>query len=164
MFQVPCFKNLARCYCPRTLHIESCSRLKVPELCGTHSPSIAGRTDAASFAGEGDKEITTAIRAVGTGEAIGEDTAFQVASEVPLDIGRHRMSVPIAFMRQHQVGLQMVLDDAVEDGLLRTATGVRNRSTSPDSAAIAVGFLRITVFINSITDQQCSVGYRRFMA
>ena len=51
-----------------------------------HPPSIAGRTDAASFTRKGDKKVTTAIRAVGTGEAIGKDAAFQVASEVPLDI------------------------------------------------------------------------------
>ena len=57
-----------------------------------HTPSIAGRTDAASFAGKGDKKITPAIRAVGAGKSVSEDTAFQVASDVPLDIGRHRMS------------------------------------------------------------------------
>ena len=85
----------------------------------------------APFAGEGDKKITPAIRAVGAGKTVSEDTAFQVASEVPLDIGRHRMAIPIAFARQHQVGLQVLLDDAVQDGLLRTATGVRSRSTSP---------------------------------
>ena len=50
-----------------------------------HAPSIAGRTNAASFAGEGDEKVTTAIRAVGTGEAISEDAAFQVPSEVPFD-------------------------------------------------------------------------------
>ena len=105
----------------------------VDEMRGSlcHAPGIARRTNAASFAGKGDKKITPAIRAVGAGEAIGEDTAFQVASEVPLDIGRHRMSVPIAFTRQHQVGLQVLLDDAVQDGLLRMATGVRSCSTSP---------------------------------
>ena len=84
----------------------------------------------ASFAREGDKKVATALRAVGTGEAISEDAAFQVASEVPLGIGQHRMAIPIAFTRQHQVGLQVLLDDAVQDGLLRMATGVRSRSTS----------------------------------
>ena len=96
-----------------------------------HSPRITGRTDAASFAGKGDKKVTTAIRAIGTGEAIGKDAAFQVASEVPLDIDWDRLAVPVAFVRQQQVGLQVLLDDAVEDGLLRMATGVRSRSTSP---------------------------------
>jgi len=85
----------------------------------------------ASLTRKCDEKVSTAIRAVGAGEAISEDAAFQVASEVPLDIGRHRMSVPIAFTRQHQVGLQVVLDDAVQNGLLRTATGVRGLSTSP---------------------------------
>jgi hypothetical protein len=96
-----------------------------------HPPRITGRADAAPLAEESHQEVTAAIRAVGTGEAIGEDAAFQVASEVPLDIGRHRMAIPIAFTRQHQVGLQVLLDDAVQDGLLRMATGVRSRSTSP---------------------------------
>ena len=88
---------------------------------------------------------------------MGEDTAFQVASEVPLDIGRDRLAVPVAFVRQQQIGLQVLLDDAVEDGLLRMATVVRSRSTPPDSVAIVVELLRDTVFINSIGEMETPI-------
>jgi len=96
-----------------------------------HPSGITAGADAAPFTRESDEKVATARRAVRTGKAIGEDAAFQVASEVPLGIGRYRMAIPIAFTRQHQVSLQVLLDDAVQDGLLRMATGVRSRSTSP---------------------------------
>ena len=96
-----------------------------------HAPGIARRTDAASLTRKCDEKVSTALRAVGTSEAIGEDAAFEVASEIPLDIKWYRVPVPIAFTRQHQVGLQVLLDDAIQDGLLGMATGVRSRSTSP---------------------------------
>jgi len=85
----------------------------------------------APFTRESDEKVATARQAVRTGKAIREDAAFQVASEVALNIGWYRMAIPIAFARQHQVGLQVLLDDAVQDGLFGTATGVRGRSTSP---------------------------------
>ena len=66
-----------------------------------------------------------------TGKAVGEDTALQIAPEVALDIAWYRRPVPIAFPSQHQVGFQVLLGDAVEEGLLRMTTRVYSRSTSP---------------------------------
>jgi hypothetical protein len=99
--------------------------------CGLcHAPRIARRTDTASLKRKCDEKVSIALRAVSTSGAIGEGVAFQIVSEVPLDIGWDRLAVPVAFARQQQVGLQGLLDDAVEDGLLRMATGVRSPLTS----------------------------------
>ena len=40
------------------------------------------------------------------------------------------MSVQAPFLRQREVGLQVLLDEAVEDGLLGAATAVRGGSTA----------------------------------
>ena len=40
------------------------------------------------------------------------------------------MSVQAPFLRQREVGLQVLLDEAVEDGLLGAATGVGSRAAS----------------------------------
>ena len=40
---------------------------------------VAGRADAAELAGESDEEIVATLRTAGTGKAVGEDAAVQVA-------------------------------------------------------------------------------------
>lgn len=45
-----------------------------------HAPASAARTDSARLAGEGHEEIVAALVAVGAHEAMGEDTAAQVAA------------------------------------------------------------------------------------
>jgi len=37
------------------------------------------------------------------------------------DIGRHTLPVPVVFTRQREIGLQVLLDDLVEDGSLGMA-------------------------------------------
>lgn len=58
---------------------EMCSRLR--HAPGIAERGIAERTEGAPFAGEGDREIVTAIPAAGTGEAVRKDTAFEVESD-----------------------------------------------------------------------------------
>jgi hypothetical protein len=79
---------------------------------------------------KGDQQVTATLDAEGRGKAVGKDAALQVSSQLPLHVGRHRVSVPVAFRCQREVGPQVLLDEAVEDGLLGAATGVRGGSTS----------------------------------
>ncbi len=44
----------------------------------------------------------------GTSKSMGQDAALQIATELPLEVGRHRIVVP-ALSRQAQVGLEMRL-------------------------------------------------------
>jgi hypothetical protein len=53
-----------------------------------------------------------------------------ISSQLTFHVGRHRVSVPVAFLRRREVGLQVLLDEAVKDGLLGVATGVRGGSIS----------------------------------
>lgn len=71
-----------------------------------------------------------AVRASGPGEAKSEDAAFEVTTKFAFDIGRHALRVPVVFTRQREIGLQVLLDDLVEDGLLGMAAAVRGRSAS----------------------------------
>ena len=71
-----------------------------------------------------------AIGACGPGEAVGEDAALEVAAELTLHIGRHALTVPVVFPCEREVGLQVLLDDLVEGGLLGLAAAVRGCSAS----------------------------------
>jgi hypothetical protein len=95
-----------------------------------HPPGVARRTQPTTLAGEGDQEVMAALRTSGPGEAIGEDSAFQITPEFPFHIGRHALPVPIVFPCEREVGLQVLLDDLVEGGLLGMATAIGNRATS----------------------------------
>lgn len=62
------------------------------------------------------------------GEAAGQDAALQVAAQLALHVAGYR--VPVALARQREVGLQVLLDKAVEDGLLGATTGADSRAAS----------------------------------
>ena len=69
-------------------------------------------------------------RAAGTGEAVGQDAALQVASQFALHVAGYRVPIAVAVARQREVGLQVLLDEPVEDGLLGATTGVDSRAAS----------------------------------
>jgi hypothetical protein len=71
-----------------------------------------------------------AVRTPGPGETVGEDAAFQIPAELPFHVGRHTQRVPVFFTRECEIGLQVLLDDSVEGGLLGMAAAVRDRSAS----------------------------------
>ena len=71
-----------------------------------------------------------AVRATGACETVGEDAAFEVTTKLAFDIGRDALPVPVVFTRQREIGLQVLLDDLVEGGLLGTAAAVRDRAAS----------------------------------
>ena len=71
-----------------------------------------------------------ALRTTRTGEAIGQNAAIEIAVEFPLRGCRHPLPVPVPSLRQREIGLQVLLDQAVEDSLLGAATGVGSGSAS----------------------------------
>jgi len=71
-----------------------------------------------------------ARRAARPTKTTGQDAALQIASEFPLHIAGDRTPIAVVFARQREVGLQVLLDEAVEDGLLGTTTGVESGSAS----------------------------------
>ena len=71
-----------------------------------------------------------AVRAPGSCKTVGEDAALEMAAELTLHIGRHALTVPVVFPCEREVGLQVLLDDLVEGGLLGLAAAVRGRSAS----------------------------------
>ena len=84
-----------------------------------HAPRIARGTHATTFAGVGDQKIVLALVAVGAGEAVGEDAAFEIAAEGSLDMGRRCFTVLAA--GEFQPGFEVGLDDAIPQRPLGTA-------------------------------------------
>ena len=79
---------------------------------------------------KGDQEVTATLDAAGTGEAVGQDAALQIASQFALHVAGYRVPIAVAFPRQREVGLQVLLDEEVEDGLPGATTGVDSRAAS----------------------------------
>jgi len=48
------------------------------------------QADAATFAGKGNQVVVAALGAAGAGETAGENAAFELAAELPLDRSRGR--------------------------------------------------------------------------
>ena len=70
---------------------------------------------------EGHDAVEAAVVAVHAHEAVGEDAAAEEAAELALDEARNR---PLPLLRAGQEGLELGLNDAVEDALLRAAAVV----------------------------------------
>jgi len=83
-----------------------------------HAPGAARGADAAPLAGESDEKIVAALPATRTGEAVGENTALQVATQLPFGMGRDALILPI-LVAQGKEGLEVALHRAVEAGLRR---------------------------------------------
>jgi len=79
---------------------------------------------------KGDQEVTATLDAEGRGKAVGKDAALEVTPELAFHIGRHALPVAVVFTRQREVGLQGLLDDLVEGGLLGMAAAVRDPTAS----------------------------------
>lgn len=68
------------------------------------------------------------LRAFGSGKATGEDGAFDVAAELPLDEARHRVCVEVSSAAQRQIGLQVLSDHPVEHALGGAPGPIERRS------------------------------------
>ena len=75
-----------------------------------HAPAAARRAEATPLAGKGYEAIEVAFVAVKPQEAVGEDPAFEVRAELPLDEAGHRA---IAFSGAREEGLEMLANDGV---------------------------------------------------
>jgi hypothetical protein len=71
-----------------------------------------------------------AVRTPGPSKTVGEDVTLGVAAELALRLGRHALPVPVVFRCPREVGLQVLLYDLVEGGLLGRATAIGNPATS----------------------------------
>jgi hypothetical protein len=71
-----------------------------------------------------------ALVAVGSGEAVGENAAFEIAVKCPLVMGRRCFTV--LFAGEFQPGFEVGLDDAIPQRLLGTA------APSADSRAVSL--------------------------
>jgi hypothetical protein len=98
-----------------------------------HPPAHAGRTEPATFAGEGDDLVMPAIRTAHPGEAVGQNSAVEIALELLPDISRQSFATAPEG-RNLQEGRQVLLDHLVEDRLLRTPSPVRLDFHGPRSA------------------------------
>jgi hypothetical protein len=61
---------------------------------------------------------------------MGQNTAFEVAAELPLDVGRHRTAIPVAFAAKGKVGLEVLLHHPIEYCLGGTPLAVWDWNTS----------------------------------
>ncbi len=93
----------------------------INQVCGGlgHAPGVARRADAAPLAGESDQEIVAALRTTRTGKAVGQNAALQIPSQLTFHVAGYRVTIAVA--SQREVGLQVLLDEAVEDGLLEVS-------------------------------------------
>ncbi len=95
-----------------------------------HVPGVARGAQPAHLAREGNEKIMPAVRAAGACETVAEDAALEVTTTFAFDIGRHALRVPVVVTRECERGLQVLLDDLVEGGLLGMAAAVRDWSAS----------------------------------
>jgi hypothetical protein len=83
-----------------------------------HAPPRAGGAEAA-LAREGDQTVVAAFVAVQAEEAMSQHAAFEIGAERALDETGNGMVTPTS---AGQEGLELRLDDAVEDALLGTTS------------------------------------------
>jgi hypothetical protein len=79
-----------------------------------HASGVAGGADAAALAGEGHEALGGAVVAPDPGEAMGQDAAAKIGTEVLLDPVRHPLATWVGLGDPGQEGLEVVLDDWVE--------------------------------------------------
>lgn len=71
------------------------------------------------LAGVGNQEIMPAPPAAGAGKAMGQDPTVEVLAQIPLDEARDGITVGLGLPDPREPGLQILLDDLIDDGLLR---------------------------------------------
>jgi hypothetical protein len=76
-----------------------------------HAARVAGRTYPAAFARKGDQKIVSALATARTSETVGQDTAFEVATKLPLHVQRHTAPTIVPLAGKLQIGLQMRLQN-----------------------------------------------------
>ncbi len=101
---------------------------------------------------QGHEQIVTAGIAPRANEARGEDPAGQVSSELRLDVPGQPAIVVVAGVREE--GLEVLLDDAVLDGLGWTPGGVRRREDGHETARFAGRVPSRRAFEGEVNDEK----------
>ena len=97
--------------------------------CGlNHTPGGAGGADTPPLTRIGNQIVVTAVGAAGTGKAVGEGAAFEVATEFAL--GQCRGVTTQSVMVQRQPGGEVGLYQAVEYGAFGLASVIYGRRTA----------------------------------
>ena len=94
-----------------------------------HAPGVARGAYRAAFARKGNQKIVPARPAPGTGEAVGQNAAFEVAAQLPLHVRRHAVPIGVPLAGEPQAGLEVPLDRLVQRRALGAAAihGARAR-------------------------------------
>ena len=90
-----------------------------------HSTTRAARAEATTLAREGDQEIVTAGLAALADEAVRENSASEILTELVFDVARERRAVALAGVRQER--RQMLAHERVEHRLGWTAWSIGGR-------------------------------------
>lgn len=81
------------------------------------------------------RNIAPAFGTSGAGEAVGEDSAFEITPKLPFHMVRHLPAIPVGFTRQAEASIHMLQDDPVVDrGLSVTALVDAGRRSCPNSS------------------------------
>ena len=75
-----------------------------------------------------------AFFADGPGKTTTKDSAFEVTTELPLDIGRHRPGVAVTVAALGEPGLEVLLDATIEHALAWATRLVRSGCALPGPA------------------------------
>ncbi len=76
----------------------------------------------------------SALPAPHPGKAMGKDSAFQVTTELPLHVGRHRPGVVVTVTALGEPGREVLLDAAIENTLAWAARRVPPKCAFPGPA------------------------------
>lgn len=89
-----------------------------------HTPGIPRGAHAAPLARERDQEVVPALSAPRPSAVMGENAAREVTAELPLHIRGHPFGVEVTLAGEREIGLEMALDDAVEQRALGATSAV----------------------------------------
>jgi hypothetical protein len=89
--------------------------------CSSHALGTAGGTGPSALAGKGHQEVVAAARASGPGEAVSQNAASEIASELLFHVIRYAVAHGIGLIGQGEVGLQVFPDNPVQGGGFGTA-------------------------------------------
>ena len=93
-----------------------------------HAPGVARRAPAAPLARERDEEVVPALPTSGPRETVSEDAALEIAAELALDVGRHRIAIDGPVAAEREPGLKVGLHGAIEQRALGPPPAVRRRA------------------------------------
>jgi len=94
-----------------------------------HAPGVAGGTDGAARTGEGHQGIMTTLAATRPGEAIGQNAALQVGTQLTLGMRRDAHILPVVAARSKE-GFEMVLHRPVERRIGGASSAIGGGSAS----------------------------------